>query len=127
MSDLDDTKLEDLMGEIMDASRWSQDIVSHMSRCESGSKEVEAAQKLANELEDHLSSAETCETMVDFVANVKLARKAAADLKDALKAAIKVSRRDADLQDEVTELEDAQGTLRDVAKELNDVTIEGDE
>ncbi len=121
----DADKLTDWQGLVADALKAAQATAEELDKS-TDSDGLEEPLKLAKELVDDLSSAETCETVRDFVANIRAAKTNVGKLEAALKLAKKSAKREDD-DDALKAIENAGDEVKAVKRELHDIEGEIDD
>jgi hypothetical protein len=121
----DGEKLTDLQGLIADALNVARAAADELDKS-TDSDALEGPLKLAKELCSDFTSAETCETIADYLANIRAAKTNVGKLEAALKLAKKNAKREGD--DEALEaIENAGDELKTVKRELQDIEGEIDD
>jgi predicted S18 family serine protease len=120
----DADKLTDLQGLIADALTAARATADELDKS-TDSDALDAPLKLAKELCSDFSSAETCETVADYLANIRAAKTNVGKLEAALKLAKKSAKREDDAE-ALEALEDASDELKTVKRELHDIEGEID-
>lgn len=121
----DADKLSDLQALVDDALKSARATVDELDKS-TDSDALEGPLKHAKELAGDLSSAETCETMHDYLANIRAAKANMGKLEAALKVAKKSAKRDDD-KDALDAIENAGEDLKTVKRELHDIQGEIDD
>lgn len=118
----DADKLSDWQGLIADVLNAAQATADELDKSVD-SDALEQPLKHVKELTGDLRSAETCETMKDYVANIRAAKTNIGKLEDALKAAKKTAKQEDD-KEAIEAIENAGDELKTVKRELRDIEDE---
>lgn len=121
----DNDKLTELQGLIADALKPAQAAVDALDKS-TESDALDEPFKHAKELASDLSSAETCETARDYLANIRAAKASVGKLESALKLAKRSAKREDD-QEAIEAIEYASDELKEVKRELRDIEAEIDD
>lgn len=115
----DADKLSDWQGLIADALKPAQAAVDELDKS-TDSDALDEPLKLGKELASDLSSAETCETARDFMANIQAAKASIGKLEAALKSAKKSAKREGD-KEALEAIDNASEDLKTAKRELHDI------
>jgi predicted S18 family serine protease len=121
----DADKLTDWQGLIADALKSARATAKELDRS-TDSDALEGPLELVKELVSDFSSAETCETIRDFLANIRAAKTNIGKLEAALKLAKKSAKHEDD-EEALKAIENAGDELKTLKRELHDIEGEIDD
>jgi ABC-type Zn uptake system ZnuABC Zn-binding protein ZnuA len=113
---MSNTICEDVQAEVSDVKNSAEHLMDELAKTD-----CTKARKLATNLADQLSCAETCESMEDLKANLKTAHETAQELRNEVTQALRVANSDADLQEDAETLKEVRGYLKGVLADLSDL------
>jgi len=114
-----DDRLSEWQGLVLDVVKTAQAIAEALDKS-TDSDALDAPREPAKELVDDLSSAETCETERDFLANLRAAKASVGKLEAALKLAKRDAKKERDA-DALEAIADASEDLTSVVRELREI------
>jgi hypothetical protein len=115
----DAEKLNDWQGLIADALKAAQATADELDKS-TDSDALEGPLKHAKELVNDLTSAETCETVRDYLANIRAAKTSLGKVEAALKLAKKAAKQEDD-QEALEAIENAGDELKTAKREVHEI------